>query len=75
MKGTGRTPNRPIRCRVCTGEVVPFEEMCLGRNHSEDGAKLKMRRIRGVVGKLDRTVEFLLFTTRGAMKRTRCEMS
>ena len=47
-------------------------EVCLGRNHSEDGAKLNMRWMRGVlVGKLDRTDEFLLLTPTGAMK-TRC---
>ena len=44
----------------------------MGRNHSEDGAKLNMRWMRGVfVGKLDRTDEFLLLTPTGAMK-TRC---
>ena len=43
----------------------------LGRNHSEDGAKLNMRWMRGVfVGKLDRT-DFLLLTPTGAIK-TRC---
>ena len=37
---------------------MPFEEVCLGRNQSEDGAKLNMRWMRGVfVGKLDRTDE------------------
>ena len=51
---------------------MPFGEVCLGRNHSEDGAKLNMRWMRGVfVGKLDRTDEFLLLTPTGAMK-TRC---
>ena len=51
---------------------MPFGEMCLGLNHSEDGAKLNMSRMRGVfVGKLDRTDEFLLLTPTGAMK-TRC---
>ena len=52
---------------------MPFGEVCLERNHSEDGAKLKMRWMRGVffVGKLDRTDEFLLLTPTGAMK-TRC---
>ena len=55
-----------------TGEVVPFGEICLGRNHSDGGAKLNMRWMRGVfVGKLDRTDEFLLLTPTGAMK-TRC---
>ena len=50
-------------------EVMPFREICLGRNHSEDGAKLNMRWMRGVfVGKLDRTDEFLLLTPTGAMK-------
>ena len=43
-----------------------------GRNHSEDGAKLNMRWMRGVFdGKLDRTDEFLLLTPTGATK-TRC---
>ena len=51
---------------------MPFGEICLGRNHSEDGAKLNMRWMRGVfVGKLDRTDEFLLLTPTGAVK-TRC---
>ena len=50
---------------------MPFGEVCLGRDHSEDGAKLKMRWMRGFfVGRLDRTDEFLLTAT-GAMK-TRC---
>ena len=72
VKGTGRTPHRSIRGKDYTGEVVPFGEVCLGRNHSEDGAKLNMRWMRGVVvGKLDRTGEFLLLTPTGAMK-TRC---
>ena len=48
---------------------MPFGEICLGRNHSEDGAKLNMRWMRGVfVGKLDRTDEFLLLTPTGATK-------
>ena len=72
VKGTGRTPYHSIRCKDHTGEVVPIGEVCLGRNHSEDGAKLNMKWIRGVfVGKLDRTDEFLLLTPTGAMK-TRC---
>ena len=51
---------------------MPFGEVCLGRNHSEGGAKLNMRWMRGVfVGKLDRTDEFLLLTPTGAVK-TRC---
>ena len=51
---------------------MPYGEVCLGRNHSEDGAKLNMRWMRRVfVGKLDRTDEFLLLTPTGAMK-TRC---
>ena len=51
---------------------MPFGEVCLGRNNSEDGAKLNMRWMRGVfVGKLDRPDEFLLLTPTGAMK-TRC---
>ena len=48
---------------------MSFGEVCLGRNHSEDGAKLNMRWMRGVfVGKVDRTDEFLLLTPTGAMK-------
>ena len=59
VNGTGRTPYLSIRGKDYTGEVVPFGEVCLGRNHSEDGAKLNMRWMRGVfVGKLDRTDEF-----------------
>ena len=51
---------------------MPFGEVCLERNHSEDGAKLNMRWMRGVfVGKHERTDEFLLLTPSGAMK-TRC---
>ena len=64
VKGTGRTPYRSIQGKDYTGEVVPFGEVCLGRNHSEDGAKF-------FVGKLDRTDEFLLLTPTSAMK-TRC---
>ena len=72
VKSTRRTPYRSFRGKDYTGEVVPFGEVCLGRNHSEDGAKLNMRWMRGVfVGKLDRTNEFLLLTPTGAMK-TRC---
>ena len=72
VKGTGRTPYRSIRGKDYTGEVVQFGEICLGRNHSEDGAKLNMKWMRGVfVGKLDRTDELLLLTPTGAMK-TRC---
>ena len=72
VKGTGRPLYRSIRCKDYTGEVVPFGEICLGRNQSEDGAKLSMRWMRGVfVGKLDFTDEFLLLTPTGAMK-TRC---
>ena len=37
VKGTGRTPYRSIRGKDYTGEV------CLGRNHSEDGADLSVR--------------------------------
>ena len=63
VKGTGRTLCRSIRGKDYTREVVPFAEICLGRNHSEDGAKLNMRWMRGVfVGMLDRTDEFLLLT-------------
>ena len=69
VKGTWRTPYRSIRSKDHTEEVVPFAEVCLGRNHSEDGAKLNMRWMRGVfVGKLDRTCEFLVLTPAGAMK-------
>ena len=72
LKGTGRTPYCSIWGKDYTGEVVPFGEVCLGRNHSEDGAKLNMRFMRGVfVGKLDRTDEFLQLTPTGAIK-TRC---
>ena len=72
VKGTGRALYHSIRCKDYTGEVVPFGEICLGRNQSEDGAKLNMRWMRGVfVGKLDRTEIFLLLTPTGAMK-TRC---
>ena len=67
-----RTPFRSIRGKDYTGEVVPFGEVCMGRNHSEDGAKLNMRWMRGVfVGKRDLTDEFPLFAPTGAMK-TRC---
>ena len=72
VKGTVRTPYRSVRGKDNTGEVVPFGEVCLGRNHSEDGAKLNMMWMGGVfVGKLDRTDEFLLLTPTGATK-TRC---
>ena len=72
VKGIGTTPHRSIWGKDYTREVVPFGEVCLGRNHSEDGAKLNMRWLRGVfVSKLDRTDEFLLLTPTGAMK-TRC---
>ena len=72
VKRTGRTPCRSVQGKDCTGEVVPFGEVCFGRNHSEDGAKLNMRWMRGVfVGKLDGTDEFLPLTPTGAMK-TRC---
>ena len=72
VEGTGRTPYRSIRGKDYTGEVMPFGEICLGRNHSEDGAKLNMRWMRGVfVGELDRTDEYLLLTPTDAMK-TRC---
>ena len=69
VKGTGRTP---VQGKDYIGEVVPFGDVCTGRNHSQDGAKLNMRWMRGVfVGKLDRTDEFLLFTPTGAMKTRR----
>ena len=73
VKGTGERNYRSSpEAKDCTGEVVPIGEICLGRNHSEDGAKLNMRWMRGVfVGKLDRADEFLLLTPTGAMK-TRC---
>ena len=72
VKGTRRTLYRSVRGKDNTGEVVPFGETCLGRNHSENGAKLNMKWMRRVfVGKLDRTDEFLLLTPTGAMK-TRC---
>ena len=72
VKGSGRTLYRSIPGKDYTGEVVPFGEVCFGRKHSEDGAKLNMRWMRGVfVGRLDRTDQFLLLTTTGAMK-TRC---
>ena len=75
VKGTGTTPYRAFRCKDYTGKVMPFGQICLGRNHSEDGAKLNMRWMRGVlVGKLDHTDEFLLLTPTGAMK-TLCETS
>ena len=72
VKGTEGTPYRSIRGKDYTGEIVPFGEVCLGRNPSEDGVKSDTRWMRGVfVGKLDRTDEFLLLTPTGAMK-TRC---
>ena len=48
VKGTGRMPCRSIWSKDHTGEVMPFGEICLGRNQSEDGAKLNMRWMRGV---------------------------
>ena len=51
---------------------MPFGEVCLERKHSEDGATLNMRWMRGVfVCKFDRTDEMLLLTPTGAVK-TRC---
>ena len=48
---------------------MPFGEICLGRKHSEDGAKLNLTWERGAfVGKLDRTDEFLLLTPTGTTK-------
>ena len=41
VKGTGRTPYHSIRGKDDAGEVMPFGEVCLERNHSEDGPKLK----------------------------------
>ena len=64
VKSTGRTPHRSIRGKDYTGEVVPFGEVCLGRNHSEDGAKLNMRWIRGVFPAV--ADEFLLLPPAGA---------
>ena len=43
VKVTGRTPYRSTQGKDYTGEVG---EMCLERNHSEDGAKLNMRWMR-----------------------------
>ena len=72
VKGSWRTPHRSLRGKDNTGEVVPFGEICLGRYHSEDGAKLNVRWMRGVfVGKLDSTDGFILLTPTGATK-TRC---
>ena len=72
MKGYGRTPYRSLRGKYYTGEVVPFGEICSGRTHSENGAKLNVRWKQGFfVGKLDRTDEFLLLTPTGTTK-TRC---
>ena len=49
-----------------------LEKFVWAESHSEDEAKLNMRWMRGVVvGKLDRTDEFLLLTPTGAVK-TRC---
>ena len=45
VKGLGRTPYRSIRCKDCTGEVVPFGDVCMGRNRSEDGATSNMKRM------------------------------
>ena len=72
VKGPGTAPYRSLRGKDYTGEVVPFGEICLGRKHSEDGAKLNVRWKRGVfVGNLDRTGEFLLLTPTGTTT-TRC---
>ena len=49
VKGTGRTPCRSKWGKDCTGEVVTFGEVCLERNQTEDGAKLNMRWMRGVL--------------------------
>ena len=77
VKGTGRTPYRSIRSKDHTGEVVLLGQVCLGRNHSEDGAKLNMKWMRGaLVGKLDSTGEFMLLMPTSAMKEaTLCETS
>ena len=32
VKGSGSTPHRSLRDKDYTGEVVPFGEICLGRN-------------------------------------------
>ena len=72
VKGSGRTPYRSLRGKDCTGEVGPSGEICLGRDHSADGAELNVRWMRGVlVGKLDGTDEFILLTSTGATE-TRC---
>ena len=42
VKGLGTAPYRSLRGKNYTGEVVPFGEICLGRKHSEDGAKLNV---------------------------------
>ena len=72
VKGSWRTPHRSLRGKDNTGEVVPLGEICWGRYHSEDGAKLNVRWMRGVfVGKLDSINGFILLTPTGATK-TRC---
>ena len=38
VKGHGRTPHRSLRGKYYTGEVVPFGEVCLGRNLCAVGA-------------------------------------
>ena len=71
-KGSERTPCRSLRAKDYTGEIVPFGEVCLGRDFTEDEANLNVRWMRGVfVGKLNCTDEFLLLTPAAAVK-TRC---
>ena len=71
VKGTGRTPYVLCGART-TLEKLCHLHKCAWRSHSEDGAKLNMRCVRGAfVGTVDRIDEFLLLTPTGAMK-TRC---
>ena len=42
VKGTARAPHRSLWSKDYTGEVVPFGEICSGRNHTENGVKLNM---------------------------------
>ena len=76
VKGSGRTPYRSLRRKDYTGEVVPFGAVCLGRDRSEDGAKLNVRWMRGVfVGKLDRTDGVSLADASRRSKDALCERS
>ena len=55
--------------RTTLEKLCHLEKCAWGGHHSEDGAKLNMRWMRGVfVGKLDRTDGFLLLTPTGTMK-------